>query len=93
MGLFECPQCKEVRKIARRYTYYLSDEARCPLCGTYRLRLLAERDHIDRMSHNPLSLLQRMMGGHLYHCRYCRLQFYDRRPQVEQPAAKSKLAG
>jgi hypothetical protein len=45
------------------------------------LRRLAERDHIDHMYRHPLSLLQRLLGGKLYHCRYCRIQFYDwRRP-------------
>ncbi len=89
MGIFECPQCREVKRIARRYTYYLSKEARCPLCGTHRLRVLAERDHIDRMHRHPMSLLQRMMGGRIYHCRFCRLQFYDRRPALEERAAKA----
>jgi hypothetical protein len=27
-----------------------------------------------------LHLLERMATSQLYHCRYCRLQFYDRRP-------------
>ena len=93
MGVFECPQCKEVRRIARRYTYYLSKEARCPLCGTYRLRALAERDHIDKMHWNPINRMQRFLGGHLYHCRYCRVQFYDRRPLAEEPTVKSTMAG
>ena len=93
MGVFECPQCKEVKRIARRYTYYLGDEARCPLCGTYRLRTLAEPDHIDRMHRNPLNLLQRWLGGRIYHCRYCRVQFYDRRRLAEQEITKSTLAG
>jgi hypothetical protein len=87
MGVFECPQCKAVDRVARRYTYYLSKEARCPLCGTYKLRELKERDHIDRMHRNPVNLAQQLFGAHLYHCRYCRVQFYDRRPQrVERPA-------
>src|SRR6476619_7551344 len=59
MGVFECPECKDVKRIARRYTYHLGDEARCPLCGTYRLRVLAERDHIDRMLRNPVNAIKR----------------------------------
>ena len=93
MGVFECPQCKDVHRVARRYTYYKGPEARCPLCGTYRLRMLAERDHIDRMYNGPLSLLERVMGGRLFHCRYCRIQFYDRRRLAAEAAVKSTRAG
>ena len=93
MGIFECSQCKEMKRVARRYTYYLSKEVRCPLCGTTRLRMLLARDRIDRMHRNPLNLLQRYLGGRLYHCRYCRLQFYDRRPLAPEPAVRRTLAG
>jgi hypothetical protein len=93
MGVFECRQCKEVSRVARRYTYYMGPRARCPLCGTFRLRALMVRDHIDRMLHSPMSMLERIFGGRLYHCRYCRAQFYDRRPLAEESAVKSSLAG
>ena len=92
MGIFKCPQCKEVKRIARRYTHYLGEHTRCPLCGTYRLRVLVERDHIDRMLKTPMNVWHRMMGGKLYHCRYCRVQFYDRRPLAEESSAK-RMAG
>ena len=89
MGVFECPQCKEIKRVARRFTYYLGEEARCPLCGTYRLRVLAERDHIDRMLKNVVNMWERWMGGRIFHCRYCRVQFYDRRRLAEQEAIKT----
>jgi hypothetical protein len=90
MGVFECRQCKVIKRVARRYTYYLAKQARCPQCGTYRLRALAERDHIDRMQKGFINMLQRSIGGRLYHCRYCRLQFYDRRTLAEE--AKATMA-
>ncbi len=77
----------------RRYTYYLSERARCPLCGTYRLRALAERDRIDKMHRNPLNVVQGMLGAKLYHCRYCRIQFYDRRRLAEQEKVSGTVAG
>jgi len=92
MGVFECPECKDVKRIARRYTYHLGDEARCPLCGTYRLRVLAERDHIDRMLRNPVNAIKRWMGGKIFHCRYCRVQFYDRRRLAEQEVIRTTIA-
>jgi hypothetical protein len=92
MGVFECPTCKQIQRVARRYTFYLGEEARCPLCGTLRLRMLMERDHIDRMLKNPINALQRWMGGKLFHCRYCRVQFYDRRRLAEQEVNKSTIA-
>jgi rubrerythrin len=93
MGIFECPQCKETMRVPRRYTYRRGPEARCPLCGTYRLRLLAERDHIDRMYTGIMNVLQRITGGRIYHCRYCRVQFYDRRRLAPESVTKATRAG
>ena len=92
MGVLEFPQCNEVRRIARRYTYYFADQARCPLCGTFRLRMLTQKDHIDRMLKSPVNAWHKMMGGRLYHCRYCRVQFYDKRSLAEETAVK-RMAG
>ena len=92
MGIFKCPQCQEIRRMARRYTYYFGEHSRCPLCGTCRLRVLTERDHIDRMLKTPMNTWNRMTGGRLYHCRYCRVQFYDKRPLAEDTPPK-QMAG
>ncbi len=54
---------------------------RCPQCGTERVKISGRRDHIDDLSHRPLSILQFLLGGQLYHCLGCRLQFYDLRPR------------
>jgi hypothetical protein len=36
--------------------------------------------------------MQRVFGGRLYHCRYCRAQFYDRRPLAEESLLKTTVA-
>lgn len=79
VGIFECQRCKTIRTVPRRYTFYLSPAPRCPRCGTFQLRRLAQRDPVDKFHHHPWTMLQRILGGKLYHCRYCRVQFYDRR--------------
>jgi hypothetical protein len=41
-------------------------------------------DRIDRMQTGFLNMLERFAGkGKLFHCRWCRLQFYDRRPLAD----------
>jgi hypothetical protein len=42
------------------------------------------RDKIDRMSTGFLHFAERLCGGRLYHCCFCRLQFYDRRPMANR---------
>jgi hypothetical protein len=49
---------------------------------------LKEPDHIDKCHTGLLNLLERMAGGKLYHCRYCRIQFYDRRRLANEVAAE-----
>jgi hypothetical protein len=48
-------------------------------CGTFRVTRLKEPDKIDRLQTGFLNFLERTAGGRLFHCRYCRVQFYDRR--------------
>jgi hypothetical protein len=51
---------------------------------------LKERDRIDRLHTGLLNMLERLAGGNrLHHCRWCRIQFFDRRKLAsEMPAPK-----
>jgi hypothetical protein len=81
----ECRDCKARITEPRRFTFRFMRRARCPECGARTLRQFSGRDPIERMTHHPLSLLQGLLGGHLYFCPLCRLQFYDwRRLSQEQ---------
>src|SRR5579862_8711750 len=64
----------------------------CPECASGRVKRLTKRDRIDRLSQVPWSALQRFLGGRLYHCSRCRLQFYDCRRQAHRSAAVSAEA-
>jgi hypothetical protein len=79
LAIYECRDCKDVACIPRAYYYHIGDDCRCPRCGTLRITRLKERDHIDPMQRGIMNMGERFMGGKLYHCRYCRVQFYDRR--------------
>jgi len=58
--------------------------SRCPDCGTARVVYRSKRDPIDRMSKAPSSIVAKWRGGKLYHCIFCRLQFYSTRPQARR---------
>ena len=49
-----------------------------------------KRDKIDKMARSPIRLVHRLLGGSLYHCTFCRLQFYDvrKRKAIEKPPLK-----
>ncbi len=79
LAIYECRDCENEEFVPRRYTYHFGEEARCPNCGTYRVTKLRGVDKIDKMVTGPLNRVEKMMGGNLYHCVFCRLQFYDRR--------------
>jgi DNA-directed RNA polymerase subunit RPC12/RpoP len=65
---------------------YDDEVAECPDCGTTRLVIRKKRDHIDRYYGGPLAWWRRRMGANLYHCIFCRLQFYSRLPLAASPA-------
>ncbi|MCU1232768.1 MAG: hypothetical protein JWP63_735 [Candidatus Solibacter sp.] len=90
MAIYECQKCEREELVPRRYRYHMGPTCRCPICGTYRVVRLKQRDKIDRMHTGFLNLVERVVGkGRLYHCRWCRLQYYDRRPLAsEMPVVK-----
>jgi hypothetical protein len=70
-----------VEHAPRRYRYHFGPSCRCPVCGSYRVAKLKHKDRIDKMQTGLLNLVERIASkGQLFHCRWCRLQFYDRRP-------------
>jgi len=77
---FKCEKCgHRIRSSSFdiRYVHYV----KCPQCHSVDLTVLKRRDGIDRMRKGFFNLFQRIAGGKLYHCWFCRLQFYDTRQQ------------
>jgi len=75
---------------------------RCPTCGSERLQLRTAPDRIDRLQQTPVDRVKRLFVAEmqLYHCRVCRLQFYDTAQaapppmqQAAQPVRESTLVG
>jgi len=81
-GMYECGQCHTRKPEPRWYALFLGDYPRCSRCGTYRLTRLSTRDKIDPMEKGMVNFVQFLWGADLYHCRYCRVQFYDVRKPV-----------
>jgi DNA-directed RNA polymerase subunit RPC12/RpoP len=79
MAIYECKACSMEEFVPRRFRLHFGGKVRCPKCGTFRVVRLKAPDHIDPMYSGFLNLLEKLSGGRLHHCRYCRIQFYDRR--------------
>jgi hypothetical protein len=99
MAIFVCAGCERIESAPYRFRYHLGPACRCPICGTYRVVRLKQRDHIDRVHTGFLNLLERVLGGNrLYHCRWCRMQFYDRRklagqiPSFQSPGSHPEIS-
>ena len=82
MAAYECSHCSRQEFAPRRYLHHFGEQCRCPKCGTFRVVKLKQRDKIDPMNTGFLHWFERLAGGRLYYCCFCRLQFYDRRPMV-----------
>ena len=79
LAIYECRDCDKENFYPRRYMYHFGPYTRCPNCGTYRVSRRKAPDKIDHVHSGLLNYLERLAGGRLYHCRFCRVQFYDRR--------------
>jgi len=92
LALYQCCRCQEEQADVRQYRYHFGEYCRCPRCGTFKLTRLKQPDKIDPMIGGVLNFVERVLGGkRLRHCRYCRIQFYDRRDvrAAGPPAAQS----
>jgi hypothetical protein len=92
MAIFECRDCHTVSTAPRRYMFHLGEFCRCPRCGTFRVSKLKKRDQIDPLDWGFLHTLERLFGGRLFHCRYCRVQFYDRRGLAPESVSRRGAA-
>ncbi len=79
IAIYQCRQCDREEFVPRSYRLHLGTVCRCPKCGTYRVVKLEKPDKIDKMQTGLLNWLEKLAGGSLYSCCFCRLQFYDRR--------------
>jgi hypothetical protein len=80
MAIYECRKCEREEYVPRRFRFHLGAAVRCPVCGTHRVSRLKTPDRIDRFHTGFLNFLERIAGhGRRFHCRWCRLQFFDRR--------------
>jgi len=77
--LVRCRNCD--RRIGQKHLVYnyFSPSTRCPCCGGADLERRQKPDRVDRLLGNPYRLAQRLLGGGLFHCELCRVQFYDLR--------------
>jgi hypothetical protein len=80
LALHECRDCKAVIESPHAWVLHTGPVCRCPVCGTYRVTRLKTPDRIDRFRRGLLNYLERIAGGKLFHCCFCRIQFFDRRP-------------
>src|SRR5436190_22686670 len=65
------------------------DQVRCPECGTTRLKVFKKIDRIEKVYDTALlNRLRARRGDTIYHCVFCRLQFYDPRKPGAGGAAK-----
>ena len=79
---FRCESCGKRTKnssIDLKYVRYV----KCPGCHSVDLTILKKPDRVDRMQRGVLNTLHRLGGGKLYHCWFCRIQFYDVRRQFD----------
>ena len=80
LAVYECRDCYALTTSPHRWALHTGPACRCPRCGTYRVTRLKSPDKIDGTQTGLLNLFERLAGGDRYHCRYCRVQFFDRRP-------------
>jgi DNA-directed RNA polymerase subunit RPC12/RpoP len=92
LAIYSCKQCHAEDNLPRAHQLHFGKAARCPKCGTYRIVRLREPDRIDPMYTGLWNTLERMVGGKLFHCRYCRIQFWDRRRLQAEVAAGEAAA-
>lgn len=83
-AVYECKDCKKRVPQPRKFTFEFTRNVSCPHCGNQDLKKLSRRDHIEKFYQGPISRLEGLFGANLYHCIYCRLQFFDIREMADR---------
>jgi DNA-directed RNA polymerase subunit RPC12/RpoP len=91
---YRCKECNHRTRSSYLSTGLFDKYASCPRCGNPVPDRRSRKDKVDSMLHTPLRMLHWMFGGKLYHCVFCRLQFYDARAvkSAKQDSAQTRQA-
>jgi len=88
--VLQCRKCGVEAQTPREFTLKPTATVQCPRCHTLKVTRRIAPDKIDPVIKSFSSVVQGLLGGRLYHCNYCRIQFYDLRhsnkPTVNQNA-------
>lgn len=80
-GIHYCIECPLIVKHVRFPFDPAQPACQCPYCGTTDLGSLSKRDAFDAMYLEFFGVIYHWLtGAQLYHCVFCRIQFYDARP-------------
>ena len=90
--VFKCRSCGLRVGEKHNFLNYFARHTRCPRCGTAEVEKRTTRDRIDKVLKTPISLVQAMLGGTLYHCVFCRIQFYDLRSRPPKSSSEQKAS-
>jgi hypothetical protein len=78
-----------MESVPRPFRFHLGARCQCHRCGTFRVTRLKTPDKIDPMERGFLNTAEKWAGGTLYHCKFCRIQFWDRRSYVPLATASA----
>jgi hypothetical protein len=72
----------------REFTLTPKSHVECPQCHTCKVSRRIAPDKIDPVIRSFSSMIKGLLGGRLYHCVYCRIQFYDLRHSIKNAPGK-----
>jgi ribosomal protein L40E len=91
--VLQCRKCGAREPMPREFTLKPTAHVQCPRCHTYKVSRRIAPDKIDPVIKSMSSMLQSVLGGRLYHCNFCRIQFYDLRHSMKPQAKNGPDAG
>ena len=84
--ILHCRKCGVDQQMPREFTLKPTAYVQCPRCHTHKVSRRIAPDKIDPVIKSFSSVIKGLLGGRLYHCNYCRIQFYDLRHSMKTPA-------
>jgi hypothetical protein len=90
--MLQCKKCGAREPMPREFTLKPTANVQCPRCHTYKVSRRIAPDKIDPIIKSLSSIMQGFLGGRLYHCNYCRIQFYDLRHSVKPQPPRSSAS-
>ena len=88
---YRCAECRSRVRVTKWRSLLDRRYVCCPRCKGHDVQVLPRIDPVEHLDRHLHRFVHKWLGAPLFYCRFCRLQFFDRRPRSKDGPLKKEL--